>query len=63
MTNAISGKALKEADEGYLDRKAAKAARKVARATFGGKVFADLTGGEKDDLLKQLAIEAGIISE
>lgn len=52
------------------DRKAFRDAQKaknegveVAVLSFSGKVFADLTGPEKDDLLKLLAIRAGIIEE
>jgi len=63
MGKAISGKAIKASDSKYVDRKAAKVAKKGFVAAFDGKVFADLTGGEKDDLLKVLAIAAGIISE
>lgn len=37
--------------------------KKDADALFSGKTFNDLTGPEKDDLLKALAIQAGIIEE
>jgi len=36
---------------------------KQAREALEGKVFADLTPAEKDDLLKRLAIRAGLVEE
>lgn len=44
-------------------RKATKAALDSAKGSFEGKVFGDLNGQEKDDLLKALAIRAGLIEE
>jgi len=43
--------------------KAAKQARQDAKTSFDGKTFDSLTGPEKDELLKALAISAGIIAE
>lgn len=43
--------------------KAKRQGKKDAEVAFAGKVFGDLTGPEKDDLLKALAIQAGIIEE
>jgi hypothetical protein len=42
---------------------AARRERRAKRDEFKDKTFADLTNKQKDDLLKQLAIAAGIISE
>jgi hypothetical protein len=46
------------------ERRKSKARRDAvdAQAPFG-KPFADLTGAEKDDLLKMLAIRAGLVEE
>jgi len=44
-------------------RRAAKAKLETTKQGFAEKVFADLTNQEKDDLLKALAISAGIIEE
>ena len=41
----------------------ARRARRQAKRDFKDKVFADLTDEEKGDLLKALAIAAGIIEE
>jgi hypothetical protein len=43
--------------------KAKRSARKAMKSAFKGKTFASLTSEEKDDLLKALAIRAGIIEE
>jgi hypothetical protein len=66
----ISAKGLKEADPVYVAAKAkGKAASdaakglKQAKVDFSDKTFSSLTGPEKDDLLKALAISAGIIAE
>jgi DNA replication protein DnaC len=40
-----------------------KAASLDARQAFDGKTFAGLSGAQKDDLLKALAIRAGLIEE
>lgn len=42
------------------DRQAARAAN---RASYQGKVFADLSGPQKDVLLRDIAIELGLISK
>lgn len=44
-------------------REAAAAAKAARRSPLGGQVFADLTPPQKDELLRILAIEAGIIEE
>lgn len=44
-------------------RDAAKAARDARRASLEGETWAGLTPAQKDDVLKALAIEAGIIEE
>lgn len=44
-------------------RKAAEAAKAARRSPLGGQAFADLTPPQKDELLRILAIEAGIIEE
>jgi hypothetical protein len=63
MANAISGKDLKDADPEVQARKSRRQWRHDTETSFEGKAFDSLTGAEKDDLLKALAIEAGIISE
>lgn len=40
-----------------------RGADRADRAVFKGKVFSELTSDEKDDLLKRLAIRAGIMEE
>ena len=45
------------------EKKAKRDAKAQARVDFEGKVFADLNPPEKDNLLKVLAIEAGLIEE
>lgn len=44
-------------------RKAKSQAKAQVKGSVEGKVFADLNGQEKDDLLKVLAIQAGLIEE
>lgn len=43
--------------------KAAKAVKAARRSPLGGQAFADLNPPQKDELLRILAIEAGIIEE
>ena len=47
----------------FRKRRTQRDAGTAAKAAFEGKAFADLTGGEKDDLLKALAIMAGLVEE
>ena len=64
MAEAIKAKDLPEAVAFRAsENKKRASAKKLDDATteFDGKLFADLTGQEKDDLLKALAISAGII--
>jgi hypothetical protein len=44
-------------------REAATAAKVARRSPLGGQAFADLNPPQKDELLRILAIEAGIIEE
>ena len=44
-------------------RKAKERARATGSASFMGKTFAELNEAEKDELLKTLAIAAGLIVE
>jgi len=44
-------------------RKAAAAAKAARRSPLGGQTFAELNPPQKDELLRILAIEAGIIDE
>lgn len=56
-------------DPGNQERKAARRRkhqeieRRTAASAPLGKVFDDLTAEEKDDLLKRLAIMAGLVEE
>lgn len=52
-----------EARVGAAKRRARHTATQDAKAAFEGKVFSDLTAEEKDDLLKRLAIMAGLVEE
>jgi hypothetical protein len=44
-------------------RKAKAKAKAQVKTSLKGKTFDELTGPEKDDLLKALAIQAGLIEE
>jgi hypothetical protein len=66
MVQAIRAKDLPEKAEMkavHEKKKKAGAGLAVAVESFSGKVFSGLTGGEKDDLLKAVAISLGIIEE
>lgn len=63
MARALSGRSLRAADERYAKRQARARVTKEVKDSFFEKTFATLTSKEKDDLLKALAIRAGIISE
>lgn len=64
---AIKARKLKHFEDGQKateeQRKAKERARRTGPEAFKGKVFSDLTGTEKDDLLKSLAVSAGILTE
>lgn len=64
---AVSARSLEHFTEGQgpeeEKRKAKDRARVTGLAAFEGKVFADLSSQEKDDILKTLAIAAGLIIE
>lgn len=66
MAEAIRAKDI-ESKEAQREARKAGRQRKVSflstRQAFSGKVFADLTDEEKGDLLKALAVAAGIIEE
>lgn len=67
MAKAIKARSLqhfKDEQEPQQNRRKAKQRGKVsAKQQFEGKTFATLSNQEKDDLLKALAIAAGIIEE
>lgn len=52
---------------GWAAEQAAKKAKKARedgrKSGLSGKVFEDLTGNEKDTLLKALAVKAGLIED
>jgi len=48
--------------EGQSSRRKAKRQAKDFGASLSGKTFSELTGVEKDDLLKAIALELGLIS-
>ena len=52
-------------DSAKEERRAAKRKQKAKQDAAAplGKAFDDLTGAEKDDLLKRLAIVAGLVEE
>jgi len=70
MAEAVRLKQLPDEQAKVLERRtkrgearAKREAMKAQRATFDGKTFSELTGAEKDELLKALAIASGILSE
>ena len=44
-------------------KKAAKARQQARKTDFAGKTFEQLTGPQKDALLKQLAVQAKLIED
>lgn len=63
MRPAIDAKPVKDADPKHQARAARQTRLKTAKAGLDGKTFEDLTPKEKDSLLKQLAIQAGLIND
>lgn len=66
MGSAVKLKDSQSEQDRRSDRQAMKAkkdANAVMTGSFSGKVFGDLTGPEKDDLLKTMAIMLGVIEE
>ena len=64
---AVKARELKHFEDGQKPleekRKAKERVRRLGPETFKGKIFAKLTEGEKDELLKTLAIAAGLVLE
>jgi len=58
LTSDIPAHVVKAEKKGRRERE-----RNQVREALAGKVFADLTPEEKDTLLKQLAIMAGLVEE
>ena len=65
MGKAIKAKDIKSGDRYDARRESVRRGKRRAEAGSGfrEKTFADLTGDEKDDLLKALAIKTGLIAE
>ena len=59
MPSAIDAAILKESDPRHV----AKKKRATAKAGFEGQTFESLNAQQKDTLLKELAIRAGLIDD
>jgi len=59
MPQAVDAKVLKEADPRHVVKKK----RATAKSNFDGQTFEALNAQQKDALLKELAIRAGLIDD
>lgn len=62
MGSAIDATSLKEGNPTYQEKLAEKEAKTKAKSDFGGKTFEELNSTQKDELLKVLGIQAGLLS-